>query len=41
MSSLGHRPEKGWAGDAQKKTENYIPDFSSERAPNINKSVTV
>jgi hypothetical protein len=39
------RTDNGYAGDIQKnekeKTENYGPDFSSESAPHINKSVTL
>jgi hypothetical protein len=41
-SPVGLRTEKGCDGDAQKKKiENFRPDFSSETAPHINKSVTV
>jgi hypothetical protein len=41
MTPVGLRPEKGCAGDAQQKTENYRPDFWSERASHINKPATV
>jgi hypothetical protein len=40
MNPVGLGPEKGRAGDAQQKTENYRPDLSSEREPHINKCVT-
>jgi hypothetical protein len=40
MRPVGLRSEKGCAGDAQQK-QNYRPDFSSERAPHINKPATV
>jgi hypothetical protein len=39
MSPVGLRSEKGWRCPA--KTEKYRPDFSSERAPHINKTETV
>jgi hypothetical protein len=40
--SVGLRTEKRCAGDVQQKNpENYRPDFSSERAPHVTKSVTV
>jgi hypothetical protein len=38
MSPVGLRPEKGCADVVRQKNENYRPDFSSERAPHINKS---
>jgi hypothetical protein len=41
MSPVGLRTEKGCAGEVQQKTENYSPDFLSESAPHITKSVTV
>jgi hypothetical protein len=41
MSPLELRSEKFCAGDAQQKIEKYKPDFSSERAPHINKTETV
>jgi hypothetical protein len=41
MSPMGLRSEKGCAGDARQKTEKYRPDFSSDRAPHINKPETV
>jgi hypothetical protein len=42
MNLIGRRPEKGCAGDAQQELYViYRPEFSSERAPHINKSVTV
>jgi hypothetical protein len=42
VSPTGLRTEKGCVGDVQhKKTENYRPDFSSERLPDITKFVTV
>jgi hypothetical protein len=40
MRPVGLRSEKDYAGDDPVKTENYRPDFSSQRAPHINKSVT-
>jgi hypothetical protein len=40
-SSLQLRLKKSCAGDVQEKTENYRSDFSSERAPHINKPITV
>jgi hypothetical protein len=39
-SPVGLKSEKDCADDAQ-QTENYRPDFSSERAPHINKPGTV
>jgi hypothetical protein len=42
MSPVGLRSEKGCAGDARKKLKTTDrPDFSSERAPHINKPATV
>jgi hypothetical protein len=41
MSPVGLRYEKGCAGDALQKLIKYRPDFSSERAPHINKPETV
>jgi hypothetical protein len=41
MRPVGLRSENVCAGDAQEKPENYRPDFSLERAPNINKPETV
>jgi hypothetical protein len=41
ISLVELRPEKGCAGNVQQKNENYIPDFSSERASHISKSVSV
>jgi hypothetical protein len=39
MSPAGLRPKKDCA--AEETTDNYRPDFSSERAPHINKPVSV
>jgi hypothetical protein len=46
MNPVKLGPEKGCVGDVQpkkkqKENENYRPDFSSERAPHVTKSVTV
>jgi hypothetical protein len=41
MSPVGLGSEKGCAGDARQKTEKYRPDFSSERAPHIDKPETI
>jgi hypothetical protein len=41
LSPVGLKSEKGFDGDARQKTENYKPGFSSERAPHINKPITV
>jgi hypothetical protein len=41
MSPVGLRYENGCAGYAPVKTEKHRPDFSSERAPHINKPETV
>jgi hypothetical protein len=40
MSPVELRSERDCTVDARQKTENYRPDFSSERAPHMNKSVT-
>jgi hypothetical protein len=41
MSPVGLRPEENFAGDAQLQLKTTDPDLSSERAPHINKPVTV